>query len=366
VIKIKCFHGGASFNAVGINFDRLDSKNEIIRADVTDAWFKPAPNVINALSEHLSWLLKNSPPTNSEGLVNTISEARGIPKENLIVGGGSSDLMFAFFPNYKFDSVSILDPMYGEYTHIFENVLKKDIRRIKQKPEAGFKINVNELVQGCAGSDMLAIVNPNSPTGVYLTKIEVKELLSKIPKETILFIDETYIDYVGRAESVEALVVNYPNLVVLKSMSKVYALSGARVGYLAAHSTVIDMIKPFIPPWSVGLIGQVAGIEALKSEDYYLEKISKTNELRKEFVARLQGLPGARVYPGCANFILIGIKETGKLAQDVCEELIQKNIYIRNATSMSSQFNQDFIRVAVKDEKSNDKIYLALKEVLEN
>ena len=359
-----CFHGGASFGAIGMDFDKLETKDKIIRADVTDAWYDPAPNVVSKLGKHSSWLLRNSPPTNSEGLIKTISEVRGIPKENLLVGGGSSDLMFAFFPNFNFNSVTILDPMYGEYTHIFENVLEKDIKRVLQNRKDGFKINVDDIVKESVGSDMVVIVNPNSPTGKFLTKKEVNKLLSKLSKKTILFIDETYIDFIGKDESVEKLVSDYKNLIVLKSMSKVYALSGARVGYLAAHSNIIEKIRKSIPPWSVGLIGQVAGVEALKNEDYYKEKIAETHQLRKEFVSKLEGIPGVVVFPGCANFILLGIKDTGKKAEEICDQLIQQNFFVRNTTSMSSQFNQDFIRTAVRDKKSNDKIYSALKSSL--
>ena len=361
-----CFHGGASFDAIGADFDSLDSKDQVIRADVTDAWYDPAPNVVTALGKDLAWLLRNSPPTNSDGLVRTISEVRGIPEENLLVGGGSSDLMFAFFPHYGFDSVVILDPMYGEYTHIFEKVLEKDVRRVFQRPEDGFRINIDEIVRESAGLDMVAVVNPNSPTGQYLTKAEVQELLTKLPEETTLFIDETYVDFIGRDQSVERLVTDHKNLVVLKSMSKIYALSGARVGYLAAHSDVVEQMGKYIPPWSVSLIGQVAGVEALKSEAYYRERIEETHRLRFDFSDKLGKIPGVVLYPGCANFVLLGIGETGKKAQDVYDELARQNIYIRDASSMSSQFNQDFIRTAVRDRESNDKIYSALKGALTN
>lgn len=361
-----CFHGGASFDAVGTYFDRLESKNKVIRADVTDAWYDPAPNVMEALGKDLAWLLRNSPPTNSEGLVKAISKARGIPKENLLVGGGSSDLMFAFFPNYRFDRVTILDPMYGEYSHIFENVLEKKVTRVRQTHEDGFKINIDDIIREAEEDDIIVMVNPNSPTGQYLTRERMQDLLDKLPEETTLFIDETYIDFIGREQSIEGFITNHKNLVVLKSMSKVYALSGARVGYLAAHSEVIGQVKGYIPPWSVGLIGQVAGVEALKNEDYYRERIAETHRLRSDFSEKLGEIPGVVVYPGGANFVLLGIGDTGKKAQDVCDELARKNIYVRDASSMSSQFDQNFIRTSVRDRKSNYKIYSALREVLTN
>ncbi|MBS3175847.1 histidinol-phosphate aminotransferase family protein [Candidatus Woesearchaeota archaeon] len=359
-----CFHGGASFDAIGSDFDRLESKSKVIRADVIDAWYDPAPNVVEALEKNLKWLLRNSAPTNSEGLIKTISKVRGIPPENLLVGGGSSDLMFAFFLHYPFDSVTILDPMYGEYAHIFEKVLKKIPQRVLQRPKDCFKISTDDILQGSAGSDMIVIVNPNSPTGQYLTKDEVQKLLLALPKKTTLVIDETYIDFVGKDQSVEGLVPEHKNLVIIKSMSKVYALSGARVGYLAAHSDIIEQIRGHIPPWSVGLIGQVAGVEALKNEEYYEKRIAETHQLRENFATQLKEIPGITVYPSCTNFILLDISNTGKNSKQIYEELIKQNIYVRDVTSMGVQFDHNFIRIAVKDGQSNDKICSALKNIL--
>ncbi|MBI5133428.1 MAG: aminotransferase class I/II-fold pyridoxal phosphate-dependent enzyme [Thaumarchaeota archaeon] len=164
----------------------------------------------------------------------------------------------------------------------------------------------------------------------------------------------------------ERLVADHKNLVVLKSMSKVYALSGARVGYLAAHSNVIEQVGKYIPPWSVGLLGQVAGVEALKNEEYYTKRIAETHILREDLSEKLKKIPGVVVYPGCANFVLLSIGDTGKKAQNVYGRLARQNIYVRDASSMSSQFHQDFIRISVRDRKSNDQIYSALKGALTN
>lgn len=353
-----CYHGGSSFEVVGLD---LQAKDQVIRADVTDAWYDPAPGVIDALQD-LPWLLKNSPPTNAEGLVKVISECRVIPPDNILVGGGSSDLMFTFFPNIQFGDATILDPMYGEYAHIIERVLQRPLQRIFQRPEHNFEINLDDIVKS-AKSDIVILVNPNNPTGQYLRRDQVLELRRRLPQEVILVVDETYIDYCGADESIENQVAHYKNLVVIKSMSKIYALSGARVGYIVAHTDVIDQIRPYNPPWSVSLLGQVAAVQALKSSQYYKDRIDQTHALRNDFAAQLSQIPGVKVYPSCTNFLLAGFKETGKTAQQVYEELRNQQIYIRDPSSMSQQLGQHFIRTAVKDSITNQKIYNALAQV---
>src|SRR6266478_9140775 len=89
-----CFHGGAFFDAIGTRFDALDRSRAIINADVLDAWFPPLPKVLVSLQEYLPWLLRTSPPTDCDGLIETIAQARGIGPQNVLPGAGSSDLIF--------------------------------------------------------------------------------------------------------------------------------------------------------------------------------------------------------------------------------------------------------------------------------
>src|SRR5437870_4665230 len=89
-----CYHGGAFFGAIGDEFDTLSRSADVISADVLDAWFPPSLMVTAALSEHLPWLVRTSPPTGCEGLVRTIARARNIPESCVLAGGGSSDLIF--------------------------------------------------------------------------------------------------------------------------------------------------------------------------------------------------------------------------------------------------------------------------------
>ena len=176
--------------------------------------------------------------------------------------------------------------------------------------------------------------------------------------------DETYIEYVDKNKSLEREAAKRKNLVVIKSMSKVYALSGARVGYLVAHESVIDKISPFIPPWSVSLLGQIAGVEALKDEKYYQGKYKETHRLRNKMIKSLQDIPSIEVFNSVASFFLVRLKDRRYSAKKIIEKLKKKNIFLRNCDSMSSQFKDNFIRFAVKDEKTNKVIIKAFKREL--
>ena len=110
-----CYHGGAFFEAIGDEFETLEAASRVISADVLDAWFDPAPAVLDALREHLPFALRTSPPTNAEGMQRVIARSRGVPAESVLVGSGSSDLIFLALRHWLTPAsrVLILDPMYG-------------------------------------------------------------------------------------------------------------------------------------------------------------------------------------------------------------------------------------------------------------
>lgn len=361
-----CFHGGKSFDAIGSDFSKLKKKDSIIRADVTDAWYDPHPDIGKIISKDLNWFIKNSPPTQSDGLIKTISEIRKIPIENILIGGGSSDLMFQLFPAVlkKDDELIILDPMYGEYEHILKHVIGVRISKIKQDRKDNFKISIEKILEKVtAKTKMIILVNPNNPTGQYLKRKDMLQLLSKIPKKVSLCIDETYIDYIGKEESLEREVDKHINLIIIKSMSKVYGLSGVRVAYLATSKVMVSKLKVLSPPWSIGLIGQIAGVIALNNENYYEQKIAETKMINQFAIEKILKIPGLRPIKSAANFILIELP-SHLSAEKICMNLESKGVFIRNPQSQSTQLD-NFIRISIKDKKTTNRILSELKKEIQ-
>ena len=168
-----CFHGGAFFEEIGDGFETLGRRREIINADVLDAWFPPSPLVEEALREHLPWLLRTSPPTGCEGMLRAIAKARGVDVSSLLPGAGSSDLIFRAFRHWlNGDSrVLLLDPTYGEYAHVLENVIGCRVDRFALSPDDDFELHVDRLEEVAgSGYDLIVLVNPNSPTGRHAAR----------------------------------------------------------------------------------------------------------------------------------------------------------------------------------------------------
>ena len=145
--SVGCYHGGAFFEAIGADFRTLERRHAVINADVLDAWFPPAPGVLIALGEHLDWALRTSPPTHCEGLVAEISTVRGIPAQSIVPGAGSSDLIFRAFTRWlaRDACVLLLDPTYGEYRHVLEQVIGCQVERCELDPATGYRLDLEQF-----------------------------------------------------------------------------------------------------------------------------------------------------------------------------------------------------------------------------
>lgn len=362
-------HGGAFWDAIGADFGDLRRADEIINADVLDAWFPPDPAIVARLTEHLDWLMRTSPPTRCEGLLAAISETRGVLPACVTAGPGSSSLIFAAFRQW-FSGVRALAlrPTYGEYAHVLNHVVGSKVDAFDLHREEGYRVDIEALARAAAGYDLLVLVNPNSPTGGFLPRTEVVKLLDLLPETVTVWIDETYLEYAGSpngwsAESLETEVARRPNLMVLKSMSKVYALSGLRIGYLIAPAERTAELQRQTPPWAVDLPAQVAAIMALRDSEYYPARWRETATLRNQMVEHLVGL-GWEVAPSSSNFVLADVRTSNLETDRIAQAMMERGIFVRAFPEGQEELRRYGLRLAVKDAATQSRLVSVLTEVV--
>lgn len=359
-----CDHGGAFFEAIGPAFDDLSRRHRVVSADVLDAWFPPAPGVTQTLHEHLPWLLTTSPPTHAEGLVRVIADCRGVSESAIAVGAGSSALIFTALRHW-FTPASralVLDPMYAEYEHVLERVIGCRVDRLKLDAAAGFVVPRDALRAALASGeyDLVALVNPNNPTGVHMPRVELERLLPAAHPRTRVWIDEAYIEYIGAAESLERTAANSENIVVCKSLSKGYALSGARAAYLVGPAHLVAEIRRITPPWSVSMPAQVAAIRALGDPEYYAARYRRTHELRRELARGLRAIAPWHVHEGEINSVLCLLTENMPGAAQIVRRCREAGVFVRHCATISPSLGDRAVRISVKDRADNDRVLDAL------
>lgn len=360
---MKAFHGGASFGAIGEDFADLDRRNEVINADVLDAWYNPSPNVVKAIQPHLEWLIKTSPPTHGDGLREVIAEVRGLSPDHLVLGAGSSALMYLALPSLLAGKrrVLLLDPMYGEYSHIVRTVGGIEPILLELPEASDFAADRASLVSAMASAEAVILVNPNSPTGQVIPAEWILEGIQGMSDDAWVWVDETYVDFAGDGASLERYIADEPRLIVSKSMSKFYGLSGLRIGYLATSRPARSDWDRLTPPWSVGLIAQVAAVAALRDREYYAEMAQQTSLLRAEFECGLTKLE-LHVVPSTANYLMFRLPN--QTASELCCKTAEQGVFLRNCDSLSARFQGRYVRSAVKSAIDNRKILEVLSSAL--
>ena len=364
-----CFHGGTFFKAVGEAFDDLNRRYAIINADVLDAWYPPSPKVIKVLQGHLPWLLHTSPPINCEGMLKTIARVRNLDRRCILPGAGSSDLIFLALRQWlnSHSKVLILDPTYGEYAYVVEQIVNCHVDRFVLCRNKGYMLDAIQLKEKLNTNryDMVIIVNPNSPTGRYVSKEDLEKVFRDISSNTIIWIDETYIEYVGSHHSLEHFASKSDNIIVCKSMSKVYALSGLRAAYLCASPKLIGELKKVTRPWAVSLPAQVAAVMALQDPEYYSKRYKQSHILRNELITQLRGFNSLDIIPGVANFLLCHLPENGPDAATIVNRCQRHGLYLRDVSTMGTSIGKHAFRIAVKDRDTNKRMIEILRKVLQ-
>jgi histidinol-phosphate/aromatic aminotransferase/cobyric acid decarboxylase-like protein len=365
-----CEHGGASFGAIGTDFRTLERRHEVVAADVLDAWFPPAPGVRAVLADDPSWATRTSPPTAADGLLAEIARARALPPESLVVGAGSSDLIFRAFGRWLTarSRVLLLDPSYGEYAHVTERVIGCHVDRLALRREDGWRIDPGRLAAAVRAGryDLVVVVNPNNPTGRHAPSAELRAAIEASPAGTRWWIDEAYLGYVDPADSLARLAAADRRVTVCTSMSKMFALSGVRAAYLVAEAETARELRRWTPPWAVSLPAQLAAVAALRDPAHYAACWERTHVLRGRLAEDLRALGGfTEAAESVANFVTVTLPHAGPSAARLVRECRRYGVHLRDLSPMSPAYEGRTVRIAVRDTAENARIVAACRGALD-
>jgi len=280
------------------------------------------------------------PDDDAVALCRKLADQTGLAISCLLAGNGSSELIWLLALAYldPGDHVLVVGPTFGEYARA-ARIMGAEVTEWRADAAADFRPDVESLCTTIRrlGPKIVFLCNPNNPTGVLLQRSEVERVLAATPG--LLVLDEAYIGVVEKPPAMLDLVVN-THLVVLRSLTKDYALTGLRLGYAAAAPPVIEAIGKVRPPWSVNAAAQAAGVAALGDAAHAERSRAVLREANAYLLAELHGL-GRRVVPSTANFLLLEVGDGARFRQQV----LRHGCVVRDCASFGLP---GYVRIAVR------------------
>lgn len=271
----------------------------------------------------------------------------GIDAGTVVCGNGSTELIYLVARALSPRKVLIPAPTFSEYERACGTARGSACVRYGLPAEKSFDIDPAGFIAAMEGCDMAFLCNPNNPTGRVSTGETVRAIAAAADRMScFLIVDEAFIDFTPE-ESVVRDVAKTSRLIVLRSLTKFYALSGLRIGYGVFPQTLVGRIKDHKEPWSVNTLAQQAGIAALGDRAYH----DRTREVIREEKRFLeQGLRalGIRFIPSAANYYLLELKS----AQTVVPDLRKKGILVRDCSNFAG-LDGSSIRIAVRSRTEN-------------
>lgn len=286
-----------------------------------------------------------------------------VTKDNIIPGNGSCEVIRLVAESVieKDDIVLIPKPTFAEYE---TQVKLFGANVIHISWDDVFNISYELLKK----AKILFICNPNNPTGKLISHIDIEKLLkSCTDNETLLFIDEAFIELAYNSTSVADLVIDNKYLFVLRSLTKSFSIPGIRIGFGIAESQVAQSLNNVRLSWNVNSIAELMGIKLLNIEggansQYLIESREYIKKECEYLRINLSKIPGFKPYESSVNYILIDISDNPINSQELTHRLAYHNILVRDCNSFKSLEN-NYIRVAVKTRKENERLINSINQV---
>ncbi|MEZ4984137.1 MAG: histidinol-phosphate transaminase [Saprospiraceae bacterium] len=308
-----------------------------------DANENPYDNGVNRYPDPLAQAVKAA-----------ISRIKQVPESHIMLGNGSDeviDLLFRIFCEPGQDEVMILPPTYGMY-QVSADI--HNVRVVKIPLLPGFQLDVDTILEKATHrTKILWLCTPNNPSGNDFDAHAMQRLLTDFPG--LVVVDEAYIDFANRP-SFTTLLEQYPNLVVMQTLSKAWGMAGIRLGMAFASERIIRLLNAVKPPYNVNILSQRKALEALNQSALTGQRIASLLAERQRVQAAFNNLPLVlKQYPTDANFILAQFEDPAAVYQYLAE----KGIIVRDRSRQP--LCEGCLRVTIGTPEENDRLITALQ-----
>ena len=323
----------------------------------------PTDEMLADFRHDLSRIVTNYPVGQQE-IIGLLSTWTGADPDHLVVANGGAELI-KILGEGDFGRMTIPVPSFNEYENVFEPEL---LNRFALDPDT-FELDVDAFGDSVieSQSSVALIVTPNNPTALSVSRTDLLQLARRLePHDCKLIVDESFVEFsrVGPAASVESAIKDHPNLVVLKSMSKVFGVAGIRLGYLlTSDAEFLDRFRQRLPIWNINGLAEVF----LRSVGGYRAEFELSCDLvRKtcrDFYEQLSMVEGLEPIEPDANFVFCKITTPGVTGAQLARELyVDHGILIKDCTSKSMPNADAYLRIASRTDLDNRRLVGALAQ----
>jgi cobyric acid synthase CobQ/L-threonine-O-3-phosphate decarboxylase len=304
--------------------------------------------------------LVHYPDPECAALVEAIADRYGTTTEEILVGNGSVELLYLLPRALEASRAVVPVPSYSDYVRAAE-AAGLAVERVVLREDQGLAVDLRALRGRLRGGEMVFIGQPNNPTGLLCDAEALRELAGEWPATTFV-VDEAFGGFV---EGGDSLITRRPaNVVVLCSMTKLYAIPGLRLGFAVAEPEVVQRVRRIRPPWSVNSLAQAVGRAAVEDREYAERSQVFVREQRARLQEELSAIPGLTPYPGRANFLLVRLDRPGLTAAALASRLlVSDGIAIRGCENFEG-LDERYFRVAVRTAEENERLGEALRAAL--
>lgn len=330
------------------------------RLGANESSFGPSPQAIAAmqLAARDNW--KYADPENYD-LTTALSAFHTIPTENIMVGEGIDGLLGLTCAMFVApgDLVVTSDGAYPTFNfHVAANggnLIRVPMRDGYEDIEAVLGVARRE------GAKLIYVSNPNSPMGTHWSGSEISALIAALPPDTVLVLDEAYVD-TAPARTAPPIDVANPNVIRYRTFSKAYGLAGARIGYAIGHASVIATFDKVRNHYGINRVGQIGALAALRDQPYLAIAVSKIARAR-ERLAAIAASNGLTSVPSATSFVAIDCGHDGAFAQRVLDGLLARDVFVRKPVAAGIDH---FIRVSCGINSDLDVFAEVLPDALES
>lgn len=313
------------------------------------------------ISANISNLLHYPDPA-CQNFRSAVSAEFDIDPTQVLVGNGSTEILYALPRALAVQRAILPAPSYIGYVEAVK-AAELETEDFDLFHDEQFRVDWLRLGQLLHAGELVFLGQPNNPTGTMIDLDALGSLARENPR-TYFIVDEAFIDFIDDCESAIALTAQLANIVVLRSMTKFYAVPGLRLGFAIAHQETAAKIQAVLPPWSVNCLALTLGTRMISDHDYATASRALVKKLKNRFQQQLEEFNGLQVFDGRANFLLVklSLPTLNVNASELAARLLQFGIAVRVCANFAG-LDDTYIRLAIRTQNENDRLVEALGKI---